>query len=208
MKFEELNIDPKIKKAISDAGFTELTPIQEKAIGPSLEGRDITGLAQTGTGKTIAFLVPIIHRILSENLKSPSALILAPTRELVVQIADEAKKLLKYTDCKVATIIGGTSYKDQEKELGDNAAIIVATPGRLIDHLRNGKLDFSNIAFFVLDEADRMFDMGFIKDIRFVMKKCPAKKQTFLYSATLSYYVVRLASDYLNDPVEIQIEPD
>ncbi|MBE7412199.1 MAG: DEAD/DEAH box helicase [Leptospiraceae bacterium] len=207
MKFEDLPIDSRIKKAISDLGFLELTPIQEKAILPSLEGRDITGLAQTGTGKTIAFLIPIVHRILTDDSKHPRALILAPTRELVIQIAEEAKKLLKYSESNVATIIGGANYKEQEKELKD-ASIIVATPGRLLDHIKNEKIDLSGIEFFVLDEADRMFDMGFIKDVRFLMKKCHSNKQTFLYSATLSYYVVRLAADYLNDPVEIQIEPE
>ncbi|HNI99067.1 MAG TPA: DEAD/DEAH box helicase, partial [Leptospiraceae bacterium] len=140
--------------------------------------------------------------------EGPAALILAPTRELVLQICEEAKKLLKKTDKKVATIIGGTGYKEQEKEISEKYDIVVATPGRLIDHIRSGGLKLGNIRFFILDEADRMFDMGFIKDVRYVMRQCPAEKQVMLFSATLSYYVVRLASDYLRDPVEIRIEPD
>ncbi|MCB1140725.1 MAG: DEAD/DEAH box helicase [Leptospiraceae bacterium] len=208
MNFNELEIHDDLKKAFEEIGFSTLTPIQEKAIPYALEGKDVTGLAQTGTGKTISFLVPIIHKMLTENPEGPVALILAPTRELVMQICDEAKRLLKFTDKKVATIIGGTGYKEQEKELSDKSDIVVATPGRLIDHIKSGKLDLSNIKFFILDEADRMFDMGFIKDIRYVMKKCPQEKQVMLFSATLSYYVIRLANDYLNDPVEVEIERD
>jgi ATP-dependent RNA helicase RhlB len=208
MKFEELSIHEDLLKAIQEIGFAEMTPIQEKAIPVALEGKDITGLAQTGTGKTISFLVPIINRLFTDNPEGPVALILAPTRELVMQICEEAKRLLKFSDKKIATIIGGTGYKEQEKELSDKADLIVATPGRLIDHIKSGKLNLSLIQFFVLDEADRMFDMGFIKDIRYVMKKCPDNKQVMLYSATLSYYVMRLASEYLRDPVEVKVESE
>jgi ATP-dependent RNA helicase RhlB len=208
MNFENLDIHEDLKKAIKEIGYIELTPIQTKAIPYGLEGKDITGLAQTGTGKTIAFLIPVIQKILNEDLEKTSALILAPTRELVIQICDEAKRLLKFTNKKVATIIGGTGYKEQEKDLNEDAEIIVATPGRLIDHIKSGKLDLSHIKFFILDEADRMFDMGFIKDIRYVMKKCPIEKQVMLFSATLSYYVIRLATEYLRDPVEVEVERD
>ena len=208
MKFKELEINQDLLKAIEDLGFENMTPIQEMSIPEGLRGKDITGLAQTGTGKTISFLVPIINKILNENPEGPSALILAPTRELVLQICDEAKRLLKYSNKKIATIIGGTGYKEQEKELSEKADIVVATPGRLIDHIKSKKLDLKNIKFFVLDEADRMFDMGFIKDIRYVMRYCPDDKQVLLFSATLSYYVVRLAADYLKDPIEVRIEPE
>ena len=208
MKFTELELNNLLLDAIKEIGFSDMTPIQEKAIPEGLKGKDITGLAQTGTGKTISFLVPIIQKILTENKVGPTALILAPTRELVLQICDEAKRLLKFTDKKIATIIGGTGYKEQEKELSDRADIVVATPGRLIDHIKSGNLDLKNIKFFVLDEADRMFDMGFIKDIRYVMKHCPPEKQVLLFSATLSYYVIRLATEYLRDPVEIKIESE
>lgn len=208
MKFSELNIHENLQKALDDLGFMEMTPIQEKAIPEGLAGRDITGLAQTGTGKTISFLVPIINKLLTDDPVGPVALIIAPTRELVIQICDEARRLLKYSNKKIATIIGGTGYKEQEKELSEKADIVVATPGRLIDHIKSKKLVLENIKFFILDEADRMFDMGFIKDIRYVMKYCPQEKQVLLFSATLSYYVVRLAADYLKDPVEIKIEPE
>lgn len=208
MKFEELNIHEDLKKAIRDAGYIDLTPIQEGAIPPCLEGKDVTGLAQTGTGKTLAFLLPIIHKILNENLPGPAAMILAPTRELTLQISEEAKKLLKYTNKTVATIIGGTDYKKQEDEIEAKAEIVIATPGRLIDHIRSGNLKLNTLNFFVLDEADRMLDMGFIKDIRYVMRQCPASRQVMMFSATLSYYVMRLASDYLKDPIEIKIAPE
>lgn len=208
MKFDELNIHESMLRVFQEIGYVELTPIQEKSIPYGLEGRDITGLAQTGTGKTLAFLIPIVNKILNENPVGPVALILAPTRELVMQICEEAKRLLKYSDKKVASFIGGTDYKEQLQDIEDKTEIIVATPGRLIDHIKSGKLSLSNIKFFVLDEADRMFDMGFIKDIRYVMKKCPDDKQVMLYSATLSYYVIRLASEYLKDPIEVSIESD
>jgi len=208
MKFEELSLHEDLLKAIQDLGFSEMTPIQVQAIPVALSGKDIVGIAQTGTGKTIAFLLPIINKMLNENLEGLISLILAPTRELVIQIAEEAGRLLKYSSKKVFSIIGGTGYKEQEKELSEEVNILVATPGRLIDHIKSGNLDLSKIRFFVLDEADRMFDMGFIKDIRYVMRKCPSEKQVMLYSATLSYYVMRLASDYLKDPVEVRIDPE
>jgi ATP-dependent RNA helicase RhlB len=209
MKFIELNLHPTLQKAIDGLGFESLTPIQEKSIPVALEGRDVTGLSQTGTGKTFCFLIPIIHKLLhQEQLAGHFALIIVPTRELVIQISEEARKLLKFSTHKVATIYGGVGYKEQEKEISDNSSIIVATPGRLVDHLKTGTINLSSVRFFVLDEADRMFDMGFIKDIRYVMKKCPEERQTMLFSATLSYYVIRLASEHLKEPVEVEIEPD
>ncbi|EQA43984.1 DEAD/DEAH box helicase [Leptospira broomii serovar Hurstbridge str. 5399] len=208
MKFEELNLEPNLQKSIEKAGFVELTPIQEKAIPHGIEGKDITGLAQTGTGKTVAFLVPIIHNILTKGIKGVSTLILAPTRELVIQISEEAEKLLKYTDYRVVPIIGGTDYKSQNRDLQALNGIIVATPGRLIDLARGGTADLDKVEFFVLDEADRMLDMGFINDIRWLLHKCKNRKQTLLFSATLSVEVMRLAYRFMNDPVEIQINPD
>ncbi|MCB1158653.1 MAG: DEAD/DEAH box helicase [Leptospiraceae bacterium] len=209
MKFTELDLHENLHKAIADQGFEALTPIQEKAIPHILQGRDLSGLAQTGTGKTICFLLPIIQNLYTQtHTEGHLALILAPTRELVMQICEEAEKLLKYSDQKIATIIGGVGYKEQEKTLQENAALVIATPGRLIDHIRSGKLNLKNIQYFVLDEADRMFDMGFIRDIRYVMRHCPEKKQTLLFSATMSYYVIRLASDHLKDPLEIKVESE
>ncbi|TGK23020.1 DEAD/DEAH box helicase [Leptospira stimsonii] len=209
MKFEELSIHPKLLSAIQDIGYTELTPIQEKSIPHGLEGKDITGLAQTGTGKTVAFLVPVIHTILTKEIQGVSALVLAPTRELTMQISDEAKKLLKHADgVRAVPIIGGTDYKSQNKDLEGLKGIIVATPGRLIDMIKSGSIDITNVEFFVLDEADRMLDMGFIQDIRWLLHKCKNRKQTLLFSATLSVEVMRLAYRFLNEPVEIQINPE
>ncbi|MBM9502673.1 DEAD/DEAH box helicase [Leptospira sp. 201903071] len=209
MKFEELSIHPKLLSAIQDIGYTELTPIQEKSIPHGLEGKDITGLAQTGTGKTVAFLVPVIHTILTKEIQGVSALVLAPTRELTMQISDEAKKLLKHAEgVRAVPIIGGTDYKSQNKDLEGLKGIIVATPGRLIDMIKSGSIDITNVEFFVLDEADRMLDMGFIQDIRWLLHKCKNRKQTLLFSATLSVEVMRLAYRFLNEPVEIQINPE
>ncbi|ABJ77005.1 DEAD/DEAH box helicase [Leptospira borgpetersenii] len=209
MKFEELSLHPKLLSAIQEIGYTELTPIQEKSIPHGLEGKDIIGLAQTGTGKTVAFLIPVVHTILTKNIQKVSALVLAPTRELTIQIADEAKKLLKHSDgIRAVPIIGGTDYKSQNKDLEGLNGIIVATPGRLIDMVKSGSIDISNVEFFVLDEADRMLDMGFIQDIRWLLHKCKNRKQTLLFSATLSVEVMRLAYRFLNEPVEIQINPE
>ncbi|MCL8267774.1 DEAD/DEAH box helicase [Leptospira weilii] len=209
MKFEELSLHPKLLLAIQEIGYTELTPIQERSIPHGLEGKDITGLAQTGTGKTVAFLIPVVHTILTKNIQKVSALVLAPTRELTIQIADEAKKLLKHSGgTRAVPIIGGTDYKSQNKDLEGLNGIIVATPGRLIDMVKSGSIDISNVEFFVLDEADRMLDMGFIQDIRWLLHKCKNRKQTLLFSATLSVEVMRLAYRFLNEPVEIQINPE
>ena len=208
MKFTDLEIHPDLMKAIDELGFTDLTLIQEKSLQPALVGRDIAGISQTGTGKTVAFLLPILHRIMTENLVAPAALIVAPTRELCLQISEEAEHLTKYHPITVCPVYGGESYDKQEARLRENPAVIAATPGRLIDYLRQGKIDMSNLKFLVLDEADRMFDMGFIRDIRFIMKRAPEGVQTMLYSATLSYYVIRLAGEHMRDPEEVRVESD
>ncbi|XDD52936.1 DEAD/DEAH box helicase [Leptospira sp. WS4.C2] len=210
MKFNELPFHESLTKALEKIGYTELTPIQAKSIPFAMEGNDLTGLAQTGTGKTMAFLLPTLHRLLSasEEEALPYALVLAPTRELTIQIAEEARKLLEFTDFGVATIIGGTDYKSQEQALGNKACIIVATPGRLIDFVKNHGLSLENVKVVILDEADRMFDMGFVQDLKYIFHKCKNRKQSLLFSATLSYEVVRLASKYLNDPIEVHINPE
>ena len=209
MNFTETELHPDLIRAAQDAGFEQLTEIQEKCLIPALEGRDIAGISQTGTGKTVAFLLPILNNLFTtEKEACPSALIVTPTRELCVQIAEEAQKLSKQNDIKVCTIYGGESYTKQEEQLRACPDIIVATPGRLIDYLKQKKIDLSSIDFLVLDEADRMFDMGFIRDIRYIMKSAPPGVRTMLFSATLSYYVMRLASDFMKDPVEVRIESD
>ena len=210
MKFTELNLHDTLQKAIDHIGYTELTPIQEQSIPHSLEGTDLTGLAQTGTGKTLAFLIPSLNALiaLEEVPKEPRVLILAPTRELVLQISEEAKKLLQFTSHTVATIIGGTDYKTQEKEIEGNAAVMVATPGRLLDFIKTRHLDVTQVTHFILDEADRMLDMGFVMDIKYLLHRCKNRKQTMLFSATLSSAVIQMAGRYQEDPLEVHINPE
>ncbi len=206
MQFTEVQLHPDLLKGIADAGFETMTPIQEQCIGPGLEGKDIAGISQTGTGKTVAFLLPILQDIFENDPPGPAALIVTPTRELCLQIAEEAAKLCKYRPVEVLPIYGGAEYREQEAGLARGAQIIAATPGRLIDYIKQKKIDLSAIKHLVLDEADRMFDMGFIRDVRYIMRQCPSEAQTQLFSATLSYYVLRLASDFMHDPVEVRIE--
>lgn len=208
MKFNELEIHPDLIRAALDAGFDNLTPIQEQCLEPALKGSDIAGAAQTGTGKTVAFLLPVLHRIYTEELAGPAALIVTPTRELCVQIKEEAEKLTKHRPIGITSVYGGEGYSRQEEELEKNPELIVATPGRLIDYLKQNKIETTRLKFLVLDEADRMFDMGFIRDVRYIMKYAPTDTQMMLFSATLSYYVMRLASDYMKDPVEVKIESE
>ncbi len=209
MDFRELSLIPQLQENLRKAGFVTLTKIQEEAIPNALKGYDITGLAQTGTGKTLAFLVPSIHFLLTESPQGGAfILVLAPTRELVLQIAGEARKLLQDTTYKVAEIIGGTDYKGQEDVLSENPGILVATPGRLIDFVKSRNLDLSYVKILIIDEADRMFDMGFISDLKYIFNKTKERRQTLLFSATLSHEIIRLASRYLKDPVEIQIDPE
>ena len=208
MKFSETELHPDLLKAVGEAGFEELTEIQEKCLIPALGGQDIAGISQTGTGKTVAFLLPILNKLFNESNTSISALIVTPTRELCLQIADEVGMLTKFHPVKVCSIYGGEGYARQEKELLEGPDIIVATAGRLIDYLKQNKISLDGLKFLVLDEADRMFDMGFIRDIRFIMRKAPENVQTMLFSATLSYYVMRLASEYMHEPVEVRIESD
>ncbi|WCL48213.1 DEAD/DEAH box helicase [Leptospira sp. GIMC2001] len=210
MEFKELELLPELQENLSNSGFINLTKIQELAIPFALTGRDLTGLAQTGTGKTLAFLVPAVQKLLTDRPTSgkPFILALAPTRELVIQIAEEGTKLLKGTGYSVATIIGGTDYKGQEESLSNNPGLIVATPGRLIDFVKSRNLDITQVKIVIIDEADRMFDMGFVMDLKYVFHKCKDRSQTMLFSATLSFEVIQLAYKYLNEPVEVQVDAD
>ena len=210
MRFEDLSVHPDLKKALADQGLETLTQIQEDTIQPAQEGRDIVGISQTGTGKTIAFLLPVIDQIIKarDEGKAPAALILTPTREICLQIAEEVEKLLTSHPLNMATIYGGDSYDRQEKELAAKPSVVVATPGRLIDYIKQNKFPTDSIHHLILDEADRMFDMGFIRDIRYIMKKLPEKSQTMLFSATMSYYVMRLAWDFMQDPVEVRTKAE
>lgn len=215
LSFAELPIHPKILDALQSKGFEYCTPIQALSLPITLAGKDVAGQAQTGTGKTMAFLIAIFHHLLqneSDNItegKQPRALILAPTRELAVQIANDAELLVKKTGLKTALAYGGDGYDKQLKAIEDGADILIGTTGRVIDYVKQGIIRLNQIQVAVLDEADRMFDLGFIKDIRYLLRKCPPPSQrlTMLFSATLSYKVRELAFEDMNEPEYIEIEP-
>jgi ATP-dependent RNA helicase RhlB len=210
MKFSEFNLEQDILKGVSEAGFTECLPVQEKTFCHSLTGRDVCVQSQTGTGKTAAFLITIFHALtgLKRNKK---CLIIAPTRELAIQIETEANLLGRFLDLKIGCFYGGVSYGKQEKLLeGGNIDIIIGTPGRLIDFARQDKIKFKEIEMLVIDEADRLFDMGFLPDIRWMLKRMPKydQRQTMLFSATLSGRTREMAWEHMNDPAEVILNPD
>jgi ATP-dependent RNA helicase RhlE len=210
MTFDDLNLSPQLINSITNQGYTNPTPIQEKAIPPILEGRDILGCAQTGTGKTAAFALPILQLLGKPENNSQQgikALVLAPTRELALQIHESFKTYGCNTKLKYALIFGGVSQYNQVKNIRDGADIIIATPGRLLDLAKQGHLKFHTLKYLVLDEADRMLDMGFINDIRKIVAQLPQKKQTVFLSATVSPEIRKLADKLLHNPVSITIEP-
>ncbi|WP_063565130.1 DEAD/DEAH box helicase [Paenibacillus sp. O199] len=212
MTFKDLNIIPAILEGLSKANYTAPTPIQEQAIPAVLAGRDLLGCAQTGTGKTAAFSVPIIQ-LLSEKSNGPKAarhirsLILTPTRELAIQISDNIKAYSRFTDIRCAAIVGGVSQKVQERALNQGADIIIATPGRLIDLVNQKRIDLKHVQILVLDEADRMLDMGFIHDVKRIIAKMPSKKQTLFFSATMPPEITKMVKTLLVDPVKVEITP-
>ena len=217
-RFQDFSLPDDLMHAIHDLGFEYCTPIQAETIKPALDGKDIIGKAQTGTGKTAAFLVGIITDLLDFELEDehrlgePRALIIAPTRELALQIAADAELLCKYTDLKVMSMVGGMDYDKQRKQLKDGPIdILVATPGRLIDFVRSREVDLYNVEVLVLDEADRMLSMGFIPDVRTIIRHTPRKgdeRQTLLYSATFTDDIMNLARQWTRDPVQIEIEAE
>ena len=212
-RFSNLELSDSIIKSLNQAGFIDCTPIQDKTLPLSLRDKDIAGQAQTGTGKTAAFLLATFQRLIndeSEKIKNPRALILAPTRELAIQIHKDALLLGKHLNFKYALIYGGTDYKKQQDLLKTNIDIIIGTPGRIIDFYKKNVFTLNNIQVSVMDEADRMFDLGFIKDIRFLLRKMPAvdKRLNLLFSATLSYKVTELAYEHMNNPVLVKIEQE
>lgn len=212
-RFSNLELSDSILRGLNDAGFTHCTPIQDRSLPLSLRDKDIAGQAQTGTGKTATFLLATFQRLLndeSEKIKNPRAVILAPTRELAIQIHKDALLLGKYLDFKFALIYGGTDYKKQMNTIKSNVDIIIGTPGRIIDFYKQGTFSLDHIQVIVLDEADRMFDLGFIKDIRYLLRRMPPadKRLNLLFSATLSYKVTELAYEHMNQPVMIKIEPE
>lgn len=204
-------IDP-IQRAVAEQGYTNPTPIQQQAIPPLLEGRDMIGCAQTGTGKTAAFTLPILNWLASPIRKpwrcKPQALILAPTRELAAQIGDSIERYGKNLNITHTVIFGGVGQNPQVEALKRGVHIVVATPGRLIDLLNQGHVSLSAVEIFVLDEADRMLDMGFIHDIRKIMYKLPHERQTLFFSATMEKEVLNLADKLVRDPVRVTIEPE
>ncbi len=213
MKFTELDLPQPVLKGIEAVGFTDLTPVQEESIPLALAGKDVAGQAQTGTGKTAAFLIALFTRLLQSKSKTsnnPRALIIAPTRELVVQIWEDAKGLGAFCPFKLQPIFGGVDYEKQRQALQDGVDVIIATPGRLIDYAKQGVFSFHRIEALVIDEADRMFDMGFIKDLRYIMRKLPPfeKRQTMLYSATLSHRVMELAYEFMDLAEKVSVAPE
>ncbi len=201
MNFEDLNIKPEIVKALKELGLNSPTAIQEKAIPLINEGKDLIGTSETGSGKTAAFGIPALEK-LSKN-KRIQLLIMAPTRELAVQIAKDLQKMGKYLGLTIAAIYGGVGYQPQETALSQ-AEVVVGTPGRLLDHLNRRNIDFSNLNCVVLDEADKMVEMGFIEDITEIMDHLPAKKQVLLFGATLSREIDRIKEKYMHQPAEAE----
>ncbi len=215
--FETLNLHPQLKQAIDALGFKEMTPIQQKVLKYTLAGHDAIGRAQTGTGKTAAFLVSIINDLLNNPITTqrfrgePRALILAPTRELAIQIENDARDLVKFSQLKVVTLVGGVDFDKQRKQLDQGFVdIIVATPGRLIDLTEQKEVWLDQIEFLVIDEADRLLDMGFIPSVKRIVRFSPRKeqRQTLMFSATFSYDVLNLAQQWLFEPVTVEIEPE
>ena len=205
--FEDLPLRKEILKGVADLGFSKLFPIQAQAIIPLLEGKDIIGQAQTGTGKTAAFSVPMVQN-LNPNIKTIQGLILEPTRELAIQTAEHIRQICKYTPLKVLAIYGGTSIQRQIHILERGINIVVATPGRLIDHIKRRTLNLASVKIVVLDEADRMLDMGFRDDLEYILSKMPMNRQTSLFSATIDRSVMNICHRYLKNPEEILVSKD
>ncbi len=206
--FGTLNLSPSILAALHRAKYHRPTPIQGALIPEALAGRDVIGQAQTGTGKTAAFLLPFLNAWQENDPPGPQALVLAPTRELVVQVAEEARKLTPSRHCRAVPVYGGQRIREQLSELRKGCNIAVGSPGRLLDHLGRGTLTLDHVRYVVLDEADRMLDIGFRPDIEKILRQCPRDRQTLLLSATLPGPVLRLAHRYMHDPVHINLSPE
>ncbi len=207
MTFDELGLDPRILEAVKGAGYTVPTPIQEQGIPAVLGGKDVTGIAQTGTGKTAAFVLPMIHKLGQGRAKArmPRSLILEPTRELAAQVAEQFEKYGAGYKLNMALLIGGVSFGDQEKKLNAGVDVLIATPGRLMDHFGRGGLLMTGVQMLVIDEADRMLDMGFIPDIEKICTLLPKTRQTLLFSATMPPEITRLAKQFQKEPVRIEV---
>jgi len=211
MLFTELELDPRLQRAITDRGYTELTPVQEKTLGHSLKGQDVAVQSQTGTGKTAAFLITLFSHLLKHSKSSRrKALIIVPTRELAVQIEGEALLLNRPVGLHIGCFYGGVGYTVQLAQIKAGPDIIIGTPGRLLDLAEKKRLDFKECGFLVIDEADRLFDMGFLPDLRDIVRQMPdrAHRQSMLFSATLNKLSRRVAEAYLNDPAFIEVTPE
>ena len=216
LTFESLNIPESVKRGIAELGYTRCTPIQAQTLPVALAGRDVAGQAQTGTGKTAAFLIALFNRLLTEPfsahkpVNAPRAIVIAPTRELAVQIHSDAEGIAKYAGLKLAIVFGGVDYDKQRRILEEGVDVLIGTPGRIIDYFKQGVFDLRHIQVAVMDEADRMFDLGFIKDIRFILRRLPhpTLRLNMMFSATLSHRVLELAYEHMNNPELIRIEPD
>ncbi len=209
MTFNELELDPNVLKAVEEAGYKEPTPIQAQAIPYALQGRDVLGIAQTGTGKTASFTLPMITILQKGRARArmPRSLILCPTRELAAQVAENFETYGKHLKLTMALLIGGVSFKDQDKLIDRGVDVLIATPGRLLDHFERGKLMMTGIEIMVVDEADRMLDMGFIPDIERIFKLTPFTRQTLFFSATMPPEITRLTTEFLHNPQRVEVAP-
>ncbi|MAT01306.1 MAG: DEAD/DEAH box helicase, partial [Rhodobacteraceae bacterium] len=207
IKFTDLELDPNVLSAISDAGYETPTPIQAQAIPEALKGLDILGIAQTGTGKTASFTLPLITMLAKGRARArmPRSLVLAPTRELAAQVAENFDIYAKNTKLTKALLIGGVSFKEQEILIDRGVDVLIATPGRLLDHFERGKLLLTGVKIMVVDEADRMLDMGFIPDIERIFKLTPFTRQTLFFSATMAPEITRITEEFLSAPVRIEV---
>ena len=206
-KFSDLALDPRVLQAVTDAGYETPTPIQAQAIPPALLGQDVLGIAQTGTGKTASFVLPMITLLGQGRARArmPRSLVLAPTRELAAQVAENFETYAKHTKLTKALLIGGVSFGEQDKLIDRGVDVLIATPGRLLDHFERGKLLLTGVQIMVVDEADRMLDMGFIPDIERIFQMTPKNRQTLFYSATMAPEIERITDAFLNNPVKVEV---
>ena len=206
-KFSDLQLDPRVLQAVADAGYETPTPIQAQAIPPALEGRDVLGIAQTGTGKTASFTLPMITRLANGRARArmPRSLVLAPTRELAAQVAENFDAYTKHLKLTKALLIGGVSFKEQDALIDRGVDVLIATPGRLLDHFERGKLLLTGVQIMVVDEADRMLDMGFIPDIERIFQLTPFTRQTLFFSATMAPEIERITNTFLSNPVRVEV---
>ena len=207
-KFTDLGLNPKVLKAVNDVGYETPTPIQAAAIPFALQGRDVLGIAQTGTGKTASFTLPMVHKLARGRARArmPRSLVLCPTRELAAQVAENFELYAKYCKLDMALLIGGVSFKDQDKLIDRGVDVLIATPGRLLDHFERGKLLLTGIEIMVVDEADRMLDMGFIPDIERIFKLTPFTRQTLFFSATMAPEITRITQEFLSNPERVEVD--